>query len=144
VASLLSAHPDVSGVISQGYVSGSFSAFKNAGHPLVPFAAFAYNGPMSNCATQKGAACFLAGDPPWQSASALKVAIEVLDGKTQPKDQVLPSQCFATNGVSPTGETCDSVKTGVNTFPKLSPNIVFPVSPPWTTPPLTIHEATGL
>jgi len=144
VASLLSAHPDVSGVISQGYVSGSFSAFKDAGHKLVPFAAFGYNGPMSDCATQSGATCFLATDPPWQSASALKVAIDVLDGKAQPKDQVLPSQCFSTNRVSPAGETCDAIKVGQNTFPKLSPGIVFPVSPPWTSPPLSIHEATGL
>jgi ribose transport system substrate-binding protein len=143
VSGLLSAHPDVSGVISQGYISGTFSAFKNAGHKLVPFAAFGYNGPMSNCA-QKGATCFLAADPPWQSASALKVAIDVLDGKTQPKDQILPSDCFATNGVSPDGASCGAIKVGENTFPKLSPDIVFPISPPWTSPPLTVHEATGL
>jgi ribose transport system substrate-binding protein len=144
VASLLSAHSDVAGVISQGYVSGSFSAFKNAGRKLVPFAAFGYNGPMSDCATQKGATCFLAADPPWQSASAVKIAIDVLDGKTQPRDQVLPSACFITNDVSPDGESCEAIKVGTNTFPKLSPDIVFPVSPPWTKPALTVHEATGL
>ena len=36
VASLLSAHPDVNGLISQAYCTGAIAAFQAAGHALVP------------------------------------------------------------------------------------------------------------
>jgi ribose transport system substrate-binding protein len=141
VSSLLAAHSDVDGLFSQGYVSGSFAAFRNAGRPVVPFAAFAYNGPMSDCATVKGAECYLAAAPPYQSAWAIKLAVDVMDGKQVPKDTVIPSECFVTNGISPKGQTCERIQVGKNAFPKLSPDLVFPVSPPWTD--ISVQEVTG-
>jgi ribose transport system substrate-binding protein len=141
VSALLAAHPDVAGVFSQGYVSGSFAAFKNAGRDVVPFAAFAYNGPMSDCATVEGAECYLAASQPYQSAWAIKLAVDVLDGKDVPKDTIIPSECFTTNGISPEGQTCEKIEVGKNAFPDMSPDLVFPVSPPWTD--ITVEEVSG-
>jgi ribose transport system substrate-binding protein len=141
VSSLLAAHRDVDGLLSQGYVSGSFSAFENANRDVVPFAAFAYNGPMSDCATTEGAECFLMSAPPWQSASAMKIAVDVLDGKDVPRDTVIPSDCFSTNDIAPEGMQCERIEVDKNAFPDLSPDIVLPVSPPWTD--LTLEEVAG-
>ncbi len=143
VSSLLAAHPDVTGVVTEAYITGSFKAFANAKHRLVPFAGFAYNGPMVDCGTVKGANCFLASDPPYQAAYALRSAIDVLDGKAAPHRTILPSQCFTTNGSSPPGETCAKIQVGVNAFPAGSSENASPVSPPWVQPPLTVKEATG-
>jgi ribose transport system substrate-binding protein len=141
VSSLLAAHSDVAGVFSHGYISGSFKAFKNANRPVVPFAAFAYNGPMSDCATVKGATCYLAAAPPYQSAWGIKVAVDVMDGKKVTKDTLIPTECFTTNGISPTGEKCAKIEVGKNAFPEMSPDLVFPVSPPWTD--ISIGEVSG-
>jgi ribose transport system substrate-binding protein len=143
VASLLAAHPNVDAVISEAYVTGTFTAFKNANHPIVPVASFAYNGPMVACATTKGATCFLASDPPFQAAYALRGAITILNGGTEPHLTYLNTFCFTTNGTSVPGEKCSPIIVGKNAFPKLSPELAAPVNPPWVSPPLTVKEATG-
>jgi len=143
VSTLLAAHPDVNAVISEAYVTGTFTAFKNAHHAIVPIAGFAYNGPMVACATTKGATCFLASDPPYQAAYALRGAITLLQGGKERHLSYLPTSCFTTNGTSVPGETCSKIAVGKNAFPSLSPELAAPVNPPWVTPPLTVKEATG-
>ena len=44
VASLLAANPQVDGILTAGYGTGAIEALKEAGRPLVPIVAFAYNG----------------------------------------------------------------------------------------------------
>ena len=50
VASLLAAHPDVDGILTQGYGTGAMKALTDAGKPVVPVTAFSYNGTAVECA----------------------------------------------------------------------------------------------
>ena len=142
VASLLAAYPNVKGVLVQGYLSGAIQAFRIAGKKPVAFASQAYNGPMYDCAKYH-AACFLDTDPPFQSAFAVRNAIEVLEHGRVPHQQVIPVGCFETNTVAVPGVTCQQVVIGKNAFANLPAEMALPVSPPWVQPPLTIKEATG-
>ena len=81
VASLLSAHPDVDGVMSEAYCTGAIKAFQAAGHALVPMVCAAFNGTMVALATNKGANGITTANPPYLSAEALRIAVNVLGGQ---------------------------------------------------------------
>lgn len=132
VASLLAAHPNVDGILTQGYGTGALNALQHAGHKLVPVTAFSYNGSLVTCA-QQHAACILGSNPAWLSGLAMKTALDVLDGRTPNKPQhiLLNTPLFATNTVMVPGATITPVKIGVNAFPKLSAGLTIPFSPPW-------------
>ncbi len=72
VAALLAAHPNVDGILTQGYATGALQALKNAGHKLVPVIGFSYNGTLVKCA-QWHATCMLGSNPAWLSGLAAKV-----------------------------------------------------------------------
>jgi ribose transport system substrate-binding protein len=81
VANLLSAHPDVNGILTQGYGSGALKALKQAGKKPVPITAFSYNGSAVDCAKTKGARCILGANPAYLSSEAIRLAVSILDGK---------------------------------------------------------------
>jgi ribose transport system substrate-binding protein len=132
VASLLAAHPNVDGILTQGYGTGALAALQHAGHKLVPVTAFSYNGSLVSCA-QQHASCILGSNPAWLSGLAMKTALDVLDGRTPktPQHILLNTPLFATNDVMVPGATITPVKIGVNAFPKLSAGLTIPFSPPW-------------
>jgi ribose transport system substrate-binding protein len=135
VASLLSAHPDVNGVMSEAYCTGAIKAFQAAGHALVPMVCAAFNGTMVALATNKGANGITTANPPYLSAEALRIAVNVLSGHKEQLHQILPLQCYYTEGPLPKlppGAICQKIKIGVNAFPKANPGLSLPASPPWT------------
>jgi len=85
VANLLSAHADVDGILTQGYGSGALKALKQAGHAPVPVTGFSYNSSAVDCARTKSARCILGANPAYLSSEAIKLAVEVLDGKKAKK-----------------------------------------------------------
>ena len=101
VASLLSAHPDVNGLISQAYCTGAIAAFQAAGHTLVPMVCAAFNGTMVALAKDKGANGMTTANPPYLSAEALRIAVNVLGGQKEQLHQILPLQCYYTEGPLP-------------------------------------------
>ena len=50
VAALLAAHPEVDGILTQGYGTGAIKALQDAGRKLVPVTAFSYNVAAVTCA----------------------------------------------------------------------------------------------
>jgi ribose transport system substrate-binding protein len=132
VSSLLAAHPNVNGILSQGYCTGAMSALQNAGRPLVPMYCQAYNGTLV-AAAQKKVPVIITANPAWLGAQAIKEAVDILDGKAPAsKEIVVPSPCFVTNNVQPNGASCEQVQLGKNAYPNLPPGMTLPVSPPWT------------
>lgn len=148
VASLLAANPQIDGILTAGYGTGAIQALKDAGRPLVPIVMFAYNGSASACATEKepGLKCFIYTHPPYLSADAIKLAVDVLDGNPPPNKLVEADYPRLTTDIvkgdfSP-GAVFEKLEVGKNVFPDLPPGLVLPASPSWLD--ITPQEASGV
>jgi len=133
VASLLAAHPAVNAILTQGYCTGAIKALQAAGKPLVPMLCQAYNQTFVALATDKGASGYIMANPAWLSVLAMQTAVNVLQGKMEPKTDELNPPCFYKGGSSPAGTHCQAIAVGLNAFPSLSPNLTLPPSPPFMT-----------
>lgn len=91
VSSLLVGNRDVHGISNQGYCSPVFNALKNANLKALPVTCYAYNGEIEFCA-QEGRQCALSTGAPTGIQIAMKLALDILDGKADPpKDKVVPN-----------------------------------------------------
>lgn len=94
VGNLLAAHPQIDGVWSQGgeMTLGAMEAFQAAGRKMVPMTGEDNNGFLK--AWQKlqpsGFTSIAVSKPTWISAEALRIAIDILQGKAVTKDIVMP------------------------------------------------------
>jgi ribose transport system substrate-binding protein len=147
VASLLAANPQIDGILTAGYGTGAIQALKDAGRPLVPIVMFAYNGSATACATETepGLKCFIYTHPPYLSAEAIKLAVDILDGHVPESKTVLGDYPRLTTDIvegdfSP-GSDIRKLEIGVNVFPDLPPGLVLPASPDWVN--ITAEEAAG-
>jgi ribose transport system substrate-binding protein len=146
VASLLAAHPEVDGVLTQGYGTGAMKALQDAGRKLVPVTGFSYNGTAVACAHASGAKCILGSNPAFLSSEAIKLAVDILDGKPKPKDRhILVYGDFVTTDPIKSELYPDAVmqkiEIGKNAFPDRAPGVTLPVSPDWVE--ITPEEAAG-
>jgi ribose transport system substrate-binding protein len=133
VASLVAAHSNVNGILTQGYCTGAIKALQAANHPLVPMLCQSYNQTYVALATDKGASGFIMANPAWLSVLAMKTAVDVIQGQHPAKTDILVPPCFYVGGSSPSGASCQAIKIGVNAFPNLSPGLTLPPSPPFMT-----------
>jgi len=133
VASLLAAHSNVNGILTQGYCTGAIKALQAAGHALVPMLCQSYNQTYVALAQDKGASGFIRANPAWLSVLAMQTAIQALQGQHPAMTNELTPPCFYAGGSSPTGASCQAIKIGVNAFPNLSPGLTLPPSPPFMT-----------
>jgi ribose transport system substrate-binding protein len=150
VASLLAAHPEVDGILTQGYGTGAMKALADAGRPLVPVTAFSYNGTAVSCAQTEGAKCIIGSNPGYLAAEAMKLAVSILDGNgtkipTAETRHVLIQAPFLTTDpialdLNP-GANMVKIEIGVNAFPDMAPGITLPLSPDWVE--ITPEEAAG-
>ncbi len=146
VASLLAAHPQVDGILTQGYGTGAMKALQDAGRPMVPITAFSYNGTAVACAQTEGAKCILGSNPAYLSSEAIKLAVDILDGKPKPTDRhVLVNGDFLTTDPIKSELYPDAVfqkvEIGKNAFPDLPPGLTLPITPDWVD--ITAQEAAG-
>jgi ribose transport system substrate-binding protein len=146
VASLLAAHPQVDGVLTQGYGTGALKALQDAGRPIVPVAAFSYNGTAVTCLQTAGAKCILGSNPAYLSSEAIKMAVDILDGKPKPADRhILVYGDFLATDVFKSEAYPDAVvqklETGKNAFPDGPPGLTLPITPNWVE--ITAKEAAG-
>ena len=120
-------------------------ALQNAGVPLVPVVAAAFNGTALACAQTAGAKCILGANPPYLSAEAIRLAVDVLDGKAPASKSVLfKSPDMSTDPVQAKyapGSTMQKLEIGKNVFPDLAPGVSLPISPDWVE--ITPSEAAG-
>jgi len=146
VASLLAAHPEVDGILTQGYGTGAMKALQDAGRPLVPVTAFSYNGTAVACAQTEGAKCILGSNPAYLSSEAIKLAVDILDGKPKPADRhVLVYGDFITTDPIKSElypeAVFQKIEIGKNAFPELPPGLTLPITPDWVD--ITAQEAAG-
>jgi ribose transport system substrate-binding protein len=146
VANLLSAHPDVDGIFTQGYGSGALKALHQAGHAAVPVTGFSYNSSAIDCAKTKRAKCILGANPAYLSSEAIRLAVKVLDGnqKKKPSLVLLYTPYLTTNPTKITGYGYSKqvkIVLGKTAFPALAPGLTLPVSPNWVH--ITPKEAAG-
>src|SRR5436190_9365476 len=146
VASLLAAHPEVDGVLTQGYGTGAIKALQDAGRKVVPVTAFSYNVAASTCAQTEGASCILGSNPAFLSSEAIKLAVDILDGKPKPADRhiLITGDFLATNGGAWKSElypdaTIQKIEVGKNAFPDGPPGLTLPITPSWVE--ITAKEA---
>ncbi len=147
VASLLAANPQVDGILTAGYGTGAIEALKDADRPLVPIVMFAYNGSATACAEEPGLKCLIYTHPPYLSAEALKLAVDILDGATPPDTTVMrrlpaPDDRVIEGDKFSEGSTFEKLEIGKNVFPDLPPGLVLPSSPDWLE--ITPEEAAGV
>jgi ribose transport system substrate-binding protein len=145
VASLLSAHADVDGILTQGYGTGALKALKQAGLKPVPVTAFSYNTSAVTC-LKEHARCILGANPAWLSSQAIKLAVDVLDHKqpNKPKLVLLYTPYLTTNPMKITGygfAKMQKIVVGKTAFPNLPGGLTLPISPTWVH--ITPQEAAG-
>ena len=146
VASLLAAHPQVDGIFSQGYGTGAMKALENAGRPMVPVVAAAFNGTGVACAQTTGAKCWLGAKPPSLSAEAIKLAVDMLDSGKKPADTTVlfNSPGLTTDMVDAKyapNSSAVKIELGKTVFPDLAPGLSLPISPSWVD--ISPKEASG-
>src|SRR4029079_200130 len=148
VASLLAAHPEVDGVLTQGYGTGAIKALQAAGRKVVPVTAFSYNVAASTCANTEGAQCILGSNPAFLSSEAIKLAVDIPDGKPKPADRhiLVKGDFLATNGGAWKSElypdaTIQKIEVGKHAFPDGAPGLTLPITPNWVE--ITAKEAAG-
>jgi len=80
---------------------------QDAGRKVVPVTAFSYNVAASTCAQTEGASCILGSNPAFLSSEAIKLAVDILDGKPKPADRhiLVTGDFLATNGGAWKSET---------------------------------------
>jgi ribose transport system substrate-binding protein len=148
ISSLLVGHPDVKGVMTQGYCKPVFNAFKNAGKPAVPATCYGYNGELVACAKGHYSCAILTGSP-IVVQQAMELGLNAVEGKpTPPKNKVIPvlMKLYVTNMaqvklVSPVVQV-EQIQIGKNCFPALAPGLALPYTlPRYST--ITPQQAAG-
>jgi ribose transport system substrate-binding protein len=146
VAALLAAHPEVDGILTQGYGTGAIKALQDAGRKIVPVTAFSYNVAAVTCAQTPGAKCILGSNPAYLSSEAIKLAVDILDGKPKPADRhILVYGDFVTTDPIKSAlypdAVMDKIEIGKNAFPDGAPGLTLPVTPSWVD--ITAKDASG-
>ncbi len=104
-----------------------------------------FNLTTSTCAKTEGAQCILAPNPAYLSAEAMKLAVEILDGKKPAEKRILLRNAFLTTDPVPSELYPDAkmqkIEVGKNAFPDMAPGLFLPVSPDWVE--ITPTEAAG-
>lgn len=135
VANLLAAHPEVDAILSQGYGAGAIMALEDAGRKIVPVTGGTYNVTALTCARTPDAACILGSNPAYLSAEAMRMAVEVLEGKPLAERHIVLNAPFLTTDPRPLsgfpGAVLEKIELNKNAFPNLPPGLGLPYFPSW-------------
>jgi ribose transport system substrate-binding protein len=132
ITSLLVSHPDIQGVMTQGYCTPVFNAMQNAGKASVPATCFGYNGEMMACASNDNK-CAILTTGPGVIQQAMQIALDALDGKPVPpqqeliyQDSVLYTTANATIPLEGIEVETAVMEAGKNYYPDLPPGMALP------------------
>lgn len=130
---VLTANPQVDGILNQYGTYGALQALINLDRPLVPMSGQGENGWRQAMLQfrDKGLKGVSAGDPAVIGAYALKIAVDILEGKA-PADKHVAVRV-------PTVTTAD-LKPGTNVFPDLPPTLDADTDIPGANLGLTIQD----
>ena len=153
ISNLLASHPNVSGIMTEGYCTPVFNALKAAGKAAVPAVCYGYNGEMGACATG-GHECAVLTNTPAEVQLAMQMALKILQGGKPPAhgNTIIPYPMYLYVTAKPAvklntaGLTITSVQTlksGVNFFPKLASGLSLPYTLPAYAKEITPQQAAG-
>jgi ribose transport system substrate-binding protein len=133
---VLTANPNIDGVLNQYGTYGALQALINLNHPFMPMTGQGENGWRIAMLKDKdkGLKGVSAGDPSVIGAYALKITYEILEGKG-PKEKNISVK-------APIVTTAD-LKEGVNVFPNLSPTLDADTDIPGANLGLTMDDAVA-
>jgi ribose transport system substrate-binding protein len=132
VASLLTAHPDVSGIETLQAGAYALDAMQAAGLKPAPITGYSFAEGILKCEKEK-LDCLFKSVPAWVSASALILAVDVLDGKRAgPPGVVVQATPWITDSdMKGVYDGPDGVMTLESAAADLQPGTMLPLSPPW-------------
>jgi ribose transport system substrate-binding protein len=149
ITNLLASHPNVSGVMTQGYCTPVFNALKAAGKSAVPAVCYGYNGEMTACATG-GHQCAILTNTPGEVQLAMRIALKILQGGKPPKhgSTIIPYPMYLYVSPTPkvklkTAISVQTLKKGVNYFPSLAAGLSLPYALPAYVKSITPQQAAG-
>ena len=143
VATLLTAHPNVGG-IDASYGAGALRAVLAAAKSpsSVAITGSAYNVSNLLCAETKGSQCLNISNAPTLAADGMNLALEVLEGKTVPRQQYTMTPFYYNNNVTVPGNLFVKIQLGVSALPNEPPGLFLPYKPSFM-PQLTLQDALG-
>jgi ABC-type sugar transport system substrate-binding protein len=154
ISNLLASHPDVSGIMTEGYCTPVFNALKAAGKSAVPAVCYGYNGEMQACASG-GHECAVLTNTPAQVQLAMQMAMSILKGGKKPPHGgkhliAYPMYLYVTANPKVTLDvkglgitSVQTLKNGVNFFPKLAAGLSLPYTLPAFAKEITPQQAAG-
>ncbi len=135
ISQLLVGNKDVDGVMTQGYCSPVFKAFKQAGISTMPAATcYGYNGELVACVQQKADCAVLTGSP-MVVQIAMETAFKALTGEDVPATSAtipVPMKLYVTNAdaftpkENPADVQIEQIELGKNAYPDLPPGLALP------------------
>ena len=143
VTQMVAAHPNIKGIVAQGYGAYALRAAVRAGTRPLPTAGWAYNISLETC-QQYRAPCMFVSLPAWISAEALRLGIRVRDGEIKGSPRLInfATPVFVSNNVAFDASSLGPVSALDRAIDPNAPGGVFvPVSPPWAR--LSTAEAVG-
>ncbi len=138
--SVLSSHPKISAVFTQGYTGPVIKALTDAGHPMVPMSGFDYNGDILAAIDAK-AKVIIANNIPGLGALAYKTAIDILKGANPPKHMLIDPLFLATDTSIDVGVPVEKIALGMNAWREMPYGFDWPVLPKNFPVQLTAQEA---
>lgn len=131
VTSLLSAHPDVAGILAASYGGYAIDAMKKAGKTPVPTTGWSYNLSIERC-EQNQVACALPSSPTWVSGEAMKLGLDVADGKESGEPRLVTLDVpIMTSGDVEFNNQLGEQKPLAGQSIDGNGGIMLPLSPPW-------------
>ena len=133
---VLTAQPNVDGILNQYGTFGAVQALLNLNRPMIPMSGQGENGWRQTMLQyqDKGLKGVSAGDPSVIGAYALKIAYDILEGKKPASKQI---------SVPVPTVTTEDLKAGVNVFPDLPPTLDADTDIPGADLGLTIQDGVG-
>jgi ribose transport system substrate-binding protein len=133
----LTAHPNIDAILNESGEYGALQAILNLKHPFVPMTGESTNGWRLAMLKYKdqGLRALSISDPPVMGVHALKLAVDILDGR-EPKDKII--------WLPVTTQTSSDLKMGVNVHEDLPPTVFADVDEiPNSDIHLTLQDAMG-
>jgi ribose transport system substrate-binding protein len=132
VNSLLSAHPNVAGILAASYGGYAIDAMEKAGRDQVPTTGWSYNLSIKRC-MEKRVTCALPSSPTWVSGEALKLGIDVRDGKLkgEPRQETLDVPILTSGDIQFENRLGEAQPIDGAYLEGVNGGVMLPLSPPW-------------
>lgn len=128
IASVLAANDKIDGVYSLCYADTVYNAFKDAGREMVPTTSFNTNSGMIAAYDNK-MDVLIGNNIPGLGAVALKVAVDVMDGKTVDQETLITAGLFTNDTSVDVGFETTKLEENVTFFRDLPNAFDYPVLP---------------